>query len=94
MGTILSISDQVAVLRVGGVTAPQALEIGSGITADGGLIELNGGTITTHGDSAFGLLVSGAGSSVTVRNSNVLSSQGLPLTIVRGVASSDRRRPR
>lgn len=50
---------------------------GSGAQAiNGGLIELNGATITVEGPDNYGLIVSGNGSAIDVFNSNITSTLG------------------
>jgi outer membrane autotransporter protein len=57
----------------------------AGAEADnGGLIRLNGGSITTAGVNAYGAFASGAGSSIAISNSDVLSSKGSGASVDNG----------
>ncbi len=57
----------------------------AGAEADnGGSIQLNGGSITTAGVNAYGAFASGAGSSIAITNSDVLSSQGSGASVDNG----------
>ena len=50
---------------------------GSGVQAiNGGLIDLNGATITVEGPGDYGLTVSGNGSAIDILNSNITSTLG------------------
>jgi outer membrane autotransporter protein len=60
-------------LRIEGLGLGQ----GSAVEAEnGGLIRLNGATITVNGPGDYGLTVSGAGSAIDVFNSNITSTLG------------------
>jgi outer membrane autotransporter protein len=57
----------------------------AGAEADnGGLIRLNGGSIATAGANAYGALVSGIGSRITLTDSDVLSSNGSGVSVSNG----------
>ncbi|HET9374699.1 MAG TPA: autotransporter outer membrane beta-barrel domain-containing protein [Chthoniobacterales bacterium] len=53
---------------------------------NGGLIQLNGGSITTAGVNAYGALVSGIGSRVVFTDSDVLSSKGSGASVANGAS--------
>ena len=69
------------------ITITTSGALASGVKAEnGGQVNLNGATVTTQGAGAFGLSLSGAGSRITLTNSNLLSLQGSGASVNNGAS--------